>query len=167
MIPSSRPRNYLQSGLYVAICGVIAAMLMERLLTYAEIAEKAAMEATVSQLNNALYAHLAYMALRGDYEAIEALPGKSPFATADARSDAYLGEYDTVPPDAGRGTWYFDRGRRELVYLPRFSRHLTGVDDGRAPGELRFAVELRKSSRYAYTGAALRPAGAWRWEPES
>lgn len=167
MIPASRPRNYLQSALYVAIAGVIAAILIERLLAYAEVAEKAAMEATVSQLNNALYARLAYLALRGEYEAIEALPDKSPFATAEARSAAYLGEFDDGPPGgAERGKWYFDRGRRELVYLPRFKRYLLSLDDGDASGGARFVLELRKSSNHWYTGAVLRPAGAWRWDPQ-
>lgn len=167
MIPASRPRNYLQSALYVAIAGVIAAMLIERLLAYAEVAEKAAMEATVGQLNSALYARLAYLALRGKYEAIEALPGESPFATAEARSPAYLGEFDDAPPGgAERGTWYFDRGRRELVYLPRFRRFLFTDDEGQASASARFVLEVRKSSKYAYTGVVLRPAGEWRWDPE-
>jgi len=166
VIPANRPRNYLQSALYVAIAGVIAAMLVERLLTYAEIAEKASMEATVSQLNTALYAHLAYLALRGEYEAIEAMRGTSPFASADVRSAAYLGEIDNLPPDAERGKWYFDRSTRELVYLPRFKRHLANIDDRQATGAARFVIDLRQSSKHAYTGAALRPTGAWVWEPE-
>lgn len=167
MIPASRPRNYLQSALYVAIAGIVAAILIERLLAYAEVAEKAAMEATVGQLNNALYARLAYLALRGEYEAIEALPDESPFATTDARSAAYLGEFDDAPPGGPEsGTWYFDRGRRELVYMPRFKRYFFSADDGQAPSCARFVLEVRKSSTYAYTGAALRPAGAWRWDPQ-
>ena len=167
MIPASRPRNYLQSALYVAIAGVIAVMLVERLLAYAEVAEKAAMEATVSQLNSALYARLAYLALRGEYEAIEELPDKSPFATAEAGSAAYLGEFDDAPPGGvERGKWYFDHGRRELVYSPRFRRYLFSVDEGQALGSVRFVLEVRKSSNHAYRGVALRPAGVWRWEPE-
>lgn len=167
MIPASRPRNYLQSALYVAIAAVIATMLIERLLAYAEVAEKAAMEATVGQLNNALYARLAYLALRGEYEKIGALADESPFATTEARSAVYLGEFDDAPPGgAERGKWYFDHGRRELVYLPRFSRFFFTADDGKASGTARFVLEVRKESKYAYTGVALRPTGAWRWDPE-
>jgi hypothetical protein len=165
VIPASRPRNYLQAGLYVAICGVIAVMLVERLLTYAEIAEKAAVEATVGRLNSALYARLAYLALRADYDAIEALRSQSPFATADAKSAAYLGEFDAPPADAARATWHFDRRRAELVYLPRFTRHLHGADEGQAPAEVRFAVELRGPSPQSRTAVVLRAVGDWRWEP--
>ena len=73
MITANR-RNYRQSALYVAIVGVLAAVLLERLLTYAEAAEKAAMEVTISNLQGALYARLAYHALRGEAASIESLP---------------------------------------------------------------------------------------------
>ena len=82
MIDASRQRNFLQSGLYVIIAGILAAVLLERLLTYAEAAEKAAMEATLSQLHAGLYARVAFLALRGEYETIETLPRRSPFLTA-------------------------------------------------------------------------------------
>lgn len=162
MIPANRQRNYLQSALYVAIVGVLAAVLLERLLTYAEVAEKAAMEATVSRLGNALYARLAMLALRGEHEAIEALPGQSPFAVAHATSPAYLGEFDSLPPNAEGGRWYFDRARRELVYLPNLKRYLEGAEHMPA---LRFRVEVQEASKYAYTGVILRPVGAVSWDP--
>jgi hypothetical protein len=166
VIPASRQRNYLQAALYVAIAGVIAAVLLDKLLTYAEAAEKATMEATVSRLSNALYARLAYMALRGEYEAIDAMPGESPFQIAHATSPAYLGEFDGAPPDADGGKWYFDRVRKELVYLPNIRRHLVSADDELAPDSIRFRLEVHKASRYAYTGVALVPTGKWRWEPQ-
>lgn len=163
MIPASRPRNYLQAALYVVICGVIVTMLVDRLLDYAEIAERAAMEATVARLNNALYARLAYLALRGDYEAIEALASNSPFTSTEAKSPAYLGEFPSSPIDVGPGTWHYDRATNELVYVPRFARRFHSAGGARADAA-RYAVELRKASRYAYTGVALRPSGGWHWD---
>lgn len=164
MIRASRPRNYLQAALYVAICGVIAAMLVERLLAFAEVAERAAMEATVGRLNNALYTRLAYLALRGEYESIEALETTSPFAATEATSASYLGEYSSSPADAGSATWHFDRSSNELVYVPRFSRRFHAGTGEHAQEAARFKVELRKVSRYAYTGVALRPSGDWGWD---
>ena len=166
MIPASRQRNYLQSALYVVIAGVVAAVLLERLLTYAEAAEKAVVEATVSRLTNAMNARLAFHVLRGEHQAIAALGEESPFRTARAESPAYLGEFDGPPPGAERGKWYFDRGRRELVYLPNLNRHLHGEGDaGIAPGSISFRAEVRKSVTHAYAGVALMPAGNWRWDP--
>lgn len=165
MIPANRQRNFLQSALYVAIAGVLAAVLLERLLTYAEAAEKAVMEATLSRLSSALYARLAFLALRGEYEAIEALAGQSPFAATHATSPAYLGEFDGLPPSAEGGRWYFDRVRRELVYLPNLKRHLEGVDENMPLPTMRFRVEMQKASNVHYTGVILRPVGPVTWDP--
>ena len=162
MIPANRQRNALQSALYVAIVGVLAAVLLERLLTYAEAAEKAAMEATVSRLGAALYARTAFLALRADYDAIDALPGQSPFVAAHANASNYLGEFDGPPPGTEGGRWYFDRARRELVYLPNLRRYLEGTDQMPV---LRFRVEVQKASKYAYTGVTLRPVGTAVWDP--
>lgn len=165
MIPASRQRNYLQSALYVVIAGVVATVLLEKLLTYAEAAEKFAVEATVSRLSSAMYARLALLVLRGDVQAVEALEGESPFRIARADSPAYLGEFDGEPPGAEGGSWYFDRGRRELVYLPKLARHLHGADSGPGPASIRFRSEVRKSATNNYAGVALVPVQDWRWDP--
>lgn len=161
MIPADRQRNYLQTGLYVIIAGIAAAILLERLLTYAEAAEKAAMEVTLSQLHSALYARVAFHAMRGDYQTLEALTTKSPFLTAQARSPNYLGEFDGIPTDAKSGNWLYDRTRHELVYVPRLTRHLSGE----SPLLPRYRVEVYKSAKTVYTGVALQPVGSLRWQP--
>ena len=165
MIPASRQRNYLQSALYVVIAGVVATVLLERLLTYAEAAEKFAVEATVSRLSSAMYARLALHVLRGDVQAVEALESQSPFRIARADSPAYLGEFDGAPPNAEGGNWYFDRGRRELVYLPKLSRYLHGAEGRPGPASISFRTELRKSATNAYAAVALVPVQDWRWDP--
>jgi hypothetical protein len=165
VIPASRQRNYLQSALYVVIVGVIATFLLDRLLTYAEAAERAAVEATVSRVNNALSARLAYLALRGEYAAIESLPAVSPFDTVQARIPAYLGQFDGMPPEVEGGAWYFDRMRRELVYVPKLSRHLTDAGDEMARPALRYRVEVLSAGARAYRGARLQPVGSWIWDP--
>lgn len=165
MIPASRQRNYLQSALYVVIAGLAAAVLLERLLTYAEAAEKAAMEATVSRLSSAMYARLAYLVLRGDAQAVNSLERQSPFRVAHAVSPAYLGEFDRAPPDAEGGKWYFDRGLSELVYVPRLSRYLEGERAGTAPAALRFRSVVIRTGANTYAGVALVPVAHWRWQP--
>lgn len=165
MIPVSRQRNYLQSGLYVVIAGILAAVLLERLLTYVEAAEKAAMEATLSQLHASLYARVAFLTLRGEYEAIDALPRRSPFATAVMQAANYRGEFVGVPADVEGGNWLYDRVRNELVYVPKLKRYLVADPDDLSSGHLRFRVEVQKSAKYAYTGVALRPVTTFRWDP--
>ena len=165
MIPASRQRNYLQSALYVVIAGLAAALLLERLMTYAEAAEKAAMEATLSRLSTAMYARLAFLVLRGDYQAVTALEEQSPFRTARADAPNYLGEFDGAPPNAEGGKWYFDRGVKQLVYVPNLKRHLEGERPGDPPAAIRFRAEVRKSGANAYAGVALIPTSEWRWDP--
>ena len=165
MIPASRQRNYLQSGLYVIIVGVLAAILLERLLTYAEAAEKAAMEATLSQLHAGLYARVAFLALRGEYQTIEALPRRSPFLTAVMQAGNYRGEFVGVPAEIEGGSWLYDRLRNELVYVPNLKRYLVADLDDVDAAHLRFRLEVLKASKYAYTGVALRPVTTFRWDP--
>jgi hypothetical protein len=165
VIPASRKRNYLQSALYVIIAGVLAAVLLERLLTYAEAAEKAAMEATVSRLHAGLYVRMAYLALRGEYDQIDELAVQSPFAATDARSTNYLGEFDGFPGDVDGGKWLFDRTRHELVYVPKLSRFLESGSDGGSMSSIRYRVEVLRASKHAYSGVLLRPAEDFRWNP--
>ena len=164
MIPANRQRNYLQSALYVAIVGVVATVLLARLLAYAEVAEKAGMQTTLAQVHQALYARVALLAMRGEYEALEALPATNPFAGGAGLGSNYAGEFDGSPPDASlSGIWYFDRASSELVYRPRLARHLV-VPAGETP-ELRYRIELKKLSRHVYTGVAIRPVAKYRWDP--
>lgn len=165
MIPASRQRNYMQSGLYVIIAGILAAMLLERLLTYAEIAEKSAMEATLSRLHAAMYTRVAYLTMRGDHTAIEALATQSPFESAAMRSTNYLGEFVGLPSGVEDGNWLYDRLRNELVYLPNLKRSFVMRSEDEAVPHLRFRLEVLKTSAGTYSGVSLRAIGAARWDP--
>lgn len=165
MISASRQRNYLQSGLYVVIVGILAAVLMERLLTYAEVAEKSAMEATLSQLHAGLYARVAFLALRGEYETIEALPRRSPFPTAAMQAGNYRGEFVGVPAEIEGGSWLYDQLRNELVYVPNLKRYLVADPDEQAVAHLRFRLEVLRSPTQSLMGVAIRPVTAFRWDP--
>jgi hypothetical protein len=174
VIPANRQRNYLQSALYVIIAGICATILLERLLAFAESAEKLSMEATVSRLQAGLYARMAFHALRNEQAAIEALERTSPFVSTQARRALpddhiyakelnYLGEFDQVPASAAGGQWLYDRSRNELVYLPRQTRYLELLSPSSAPG-VRFKVDLLRSGA-RYTGVSLQPTAGYRWEP--
>lgn len=164
MISSSRQRNFLQSGLYVIIVGIVATVLLDRLLTYAEAAEKAAMEATLSRLHAALYTRVAYHALRGEYDVLEALPTTSPVVTAAMTMTNYLGEFVGLPLEVEGGRWLYDQVRNELVYVPNLKRHLR-ADPNEGIAGLRFKLEVTRASRTRYTGVSLRPIGASHWDP--
>jgi hypothetical protein len=165
VIPANRQRNYFQAALYVAIVGILAAVLLERLLTYAEIAERAAMDATVSRLNAALYTRIAYLTLRGEADAIDGFRDRNPFSSAKMHVPNFIGEFDIAPPgDEAQGRWFYDRIRRQLVYVPNLKRYLRkGAGD--ADAALRYRLELHTSSERQYTGASMAPVGETRWTP--
>lgn len=165
MIPARRQRNYLQSGLYVLIAGVLAAILLERLLTYAELAEKTAMEATLSRLQSSLYARVAWHALKGEHDAIEELPGRSPFASGAQPAGNYRGEFVGVPAEIEGGSWLYDQVRREVVYVPRLKRYLVADADDPSVAHLRFRLEVHKTSANVYSGVRVRPVTPFTWEP--
>jgi len=165
VIPAHRQRNYLQSGLYVIIAGICAAILLDRLLDYAEAAEKMAVEATLSQLHSGLYTRMAYFALRNEQARIDALPNLSPFAATEATAKNYLGEFDGVPESAASGHWLFDRARSELVYLPNITRHLEFDLPQPDPPVLRFKVQVLRESQGGYRGVSLSPVVAYQWQP--
>lgn len=166
MIPANRQRNYFQSAVYVAIAAVLAAVLLERLLTYAEATEKAGMEVTIARLSSAMSVRLAYHALRGEYQAIEAMQRQSPFAVTGSQAADYLGEFDGIPEDAyGSGEWLYDRQRSELVYLPNLKRYLANSAGAREAGAIRFHVELAQARQPTYTGVTIKPVAPYDWEP--
>ncbi len=165
MIPASRQRNYLQSGLYVIIAGILAALLLERLLTYAELAEKSAMEATLSRLHASLYARVALHALKGEHEAIEALPRRNPFVTGALQAANYRGEFVGVPAEIEGGNWLYDRVREELVYVPNLKRHLVADPNDPTVAHLRFRLQVQRSSAQVFTGIAVRSVTQFTWDP--
>jgi hypothetical protein len=166
VIPANRQRNFLQSALYVAIFAVLAALLLERLLTYAEVAEKAAMEGTLASVRAGLYSQVALLSLRGDRAAVEALPAQNPFVTSDVRSPNYLGEvYGTPAAGVKGGSWFYDRSRREIIYVPNLHRYFTPAAGEEWLPAARFQVELQRAPGGGYTGVVLQPVGEFRWAP--
>jgi len=169
VIPASRQRNYLQSALYVAIVAILATILLNRLFTAAEYAEKAAMEISIGNLQSALYARLALLVLKGETGAIPDLEGHSPFLTANVSGGAaYAGEfYGSAPESIGDAVWYFDSVRHELVYRVRYASHFRSESESGPANEVRYRVEVVRAANGAYRGVKLEPTAPYHWDPGS
>lgn len=153
-----RPLTRLEAALYGGIAAVLIAVLAERLLDYMELAERAAVEATVSQVMSAVNARLAYDMARGERSPVEAWTRRNPFELARMAPGNFVGEIDSSQAaDLARGTWAFDRERAELVYLPRLRLGLLTADPH---GALRFRA-LVPPGRLGYS---LVPALPYRWD---
>lgn len=124
----------------VCIVALSAALLVDRLRFYQEAAEKAAMEYTVGAVRSALQLRVAAMLMRGEERNIESLARANPVDWLMEPPRGYRGEFRAPQPAVPRGSWYFDVGRNELVYVPDLDSHLERLADGSK--RLRFRVHF-------------------------
>lgn len=152
----------------VAIVLVFAGVLLDRLLFYQEAAEKARMELEVTALKLALQVQVGTRIAEHRRVDYPVLALENPVRWLDAPMAGYRGE--PGPQEAQLlpgGSWYFDRGSRELVYVPRLRRHLHA--DGIDPNDVRFRVQTMRAEAgarkddVATVGLRLVPVAAYRW----
>ena len=158
----------LELAIVVAIVAVLITVALDRLLRYAELAERAAMEQSISAMKSALGLRFAGLYLRGQVKTIQALSEENPMDWLAERPPGYLGEL-WQPPLATleRPSWYFDRANKQLVYVPLRTRYLLPpkqndprisyrviVDFGPGPGS-GGAAELRR--------LGIEPAEPYNW----
>lgn len=107
----------------LVLIGIVAALLLERLTRYQEYAEKAVMEATITNMRSGLRVRVAELMINGRMAQMGGLLDENPIAWLAAPPPNYGGLL--ARPDGGKalpGYWYFDAGRRQLVYFPRHRR---------------------------------------------
>lgn len=100
------------------IIAILTGVLLMRLMDYREQAELAAVERTVGILRSALVFKSGSLAARGQQDELDSLTRKNPVELLSEKPANYLGEY--YAPDNSRlprGSWYYDRSSKTLVYL--------------------------------------------------
>jgi hypothetical protein len=152
-----RPLTRLEAGLYSALIGIAITFFAWQMLDYMEIAERAAMNATLSNVSSALNTRAAQELFGSRRPAADWTRG-NPFEIARVIAPNYVGRIDA----AGVGSlpsasWAFDETRGELIYTPRLHFNLRGGDPQQV---LRF--RLMPSPRGI--GYVLEPTAAYRWE---
>lgn len=153
-----RPLTRLELGLYVAIVGIAATIFLDRLLAVMELAERSAMEETVSRVNSAINLRIAYEMLNGHLINVPAALQRNPFELAKTAPPNYRGEIDTLDLRSQEsGSWVYDRARRELVYFPRLRRDLVTADGS---GVVRFHLVAGRTG----THYVLVPTYKYTWE---
>jgi hypothetical protein len=135
----------LEAAVYGVIAAILLAVSASRLLDLMEIAERAAVETTVTRVNAALNIRLAYELVRGNKPDANAWLRRNPFELADAWPPNFVSGVEPFDLSAiERGSWSYDQGRAELIYLPR-SRAI--LDLAKADRALRFRLVQRPSDR--------------------
>ena len=101
-------------GLVWLIVGlVLLAVFLGKIPFYTKSAEERAIEVTLSQLRAAVELHR----LRSS-AAAGALAGSNPMQLLAVKPANYAGEFANIDSAPARpGTWFFDRQKRELVYV--------------------------------------------------
>jgi len=153
----------------VCIVAVSAALLVDRLRFYQEAAEKAAMEYTVAAVRSALQLQVAAMLIRGEERNIESLARANPVDWLMEPPRGYRGEFRAPQPVVPPGSWYFDAGRNEFVYVPNLDGHLERLADGSK--RLRFRVQLEFEpakpgsgrKRGIFSAMRIEPVMPYRW----
>ncbi|MDP2826996.1 MAG: type II secretion system protein [Sulfuricellaceae bacterium] len=107
----------LEFSVVAVILSILAAVLLERLVYYQEVAEKINMEATASALRSALRLKVAEYMMAGQKIEYEQLARENPVDWLEIKPPNYAGAFSGSQPDARpSGSWYFDQSGRMLIY---------------------------------------------------
>lgn len=154
-----RKLSRVEIAVYAVIVATLVVVFFSYLMDYMEMAEKTAMETTVSNVTAAInlrYASLVMTGNAADNKRWSTWSTTNPFRLADAFPPNYRGTLGAEQRlEADRPSWVFDPLRAELVYLPRLHNHL-GAD------EVRFKLERHPSG----FGFLLAPSPPYNWNLE-
>lgn len=158
--------------LVIGLVAAFAAVALEKLLRYQEMAEKVAMEHTVGVLRSALALRFAGRVASGMGIDTSGIAEENPMDWLAQRPDNYLGAlYDPAYPDVPKGNWYFDRKTAELVYRPRMTRFYVAGPDGRELIRFRAVARITigenlSAGQRELSELTVRPVHPYQWEPE-
>lgn len=138
----------LELAVVICLVGIFAAVALDRFLRYQEIAEKAAMEATIGALRSAQAMQASARILRQGLKSVASLADENPIDWLAAHPAGYRGAlYDSREADATGGSWYFDLRNKELAYVPERTRFFTPGADGRRVIRFRAIATIEKDER--------------------
>jgi type II secretory pathway pseudopilin PulG len=128
------------------IIGIIAALFLDRMTYYEELAEKTAMESLEQQLQSALRIKAAELMIGKRYAELAQLDCVNPFSLLEGMLGNYARK-DTESREAFRpGAWRYDRAACELIYQPSSRRYLAVTGSAAKNDEaLRFRSRLVRS----------------------
>jgi hypothetical protein len=129
------------------VASITGYVFFDRALFYQEMAEKIAAETVVLNIRTSLRYRIADQLIHHKEQEMAGLIGANPMTILDIRPPNYVGEFgqprwDIIPP----GSWYFDTGKKELVYRPKSFSHFA-TTPGVLPG-LRFHISTSDTVRH-------------------
>jgi len=159
--------------LVVVIClvAIFASVALDRFLRYQEIAEKAAMEATVGAMRSAAALQASARILHGGLDSVLLLADENPIEWLATPPPGYRGAlYEAGTAGIPRGSWFFDLQKKELVYLPQRTKFFTPAPDGRLEVHYKVIVKISKgeprTAANALSELDVRLTSPLSWAPE-
>ena len=151
----------------IALIGVFAGVLLDRLLYYEEVAEKAVVELQATTLKVALQVHIGDLISRNQKLDYAVIARENPMRWLEQPLVGYRGEFSTdAAAELPKGSWYFDRSTAELVYLVKLDRNFRPASDG--PTRVRWHVRLVRpegapTKDSTVVGLQFVPVAPYRW----
>ena len=140
-VRSPRGFSLVELLVVVTLVAVLAAILLDRILLYQEQAEKVAAEQVIAAVRSGLQMQFASRLLSEDRSGIKGIFEGNPIDILIDPPSNYGGIISgggQSPEVPKKGSWYFDKERRELVYYPKLSSNLASENVEKV---LRFRVE--------------------------
>lgn len=151
-----RKLTRVEIAVYAVVVGTLIVIFSSYMLDYMEMAEKTAMETTVSNVTAALNLNYAARIMAGERVDAASWIASDPFRLAKALPAGYAGDLDgRDKADFGRPAWLYDAEHHQIVYLPRLHSHLQGLESD----EIRFGLKRHPSG----FGFMLAPVWPYEW----
>jgi len=165
---SSKGFTLIELLIVISIVAVLAGMFFKRVLLYQELAEKAAMQQVVTAVQSALVMEYGHRMAAGMEPGINNISKENPMYWLARRPENYAGEFNTVnPATIEPGNWVFDKGKRELIYLPNHAEYFVPAKSGSKwiRYHTRFVYEsnFRGAGIKVLSGVTFSPVEPYQW----
>ena len=157
----------LELAVAIALIATFASVLLDRLLYYQEAYEKANMEYWANVLKLGLQIRVGHLMAQNQVVDYTQVARENPMSWLDEPAPGYRGEVvATANPQMPARSWYYDRTRRELVYVAAQYRYLLPDAEGRP--RVHFRVRVVRPEGVAakdsmVLGLQFAPVESYRW----
>ncbi|MBI5909197.1 MAG: prepilin-type N-terminal cleavage/methylation domain-containing protein [Betaproteobacteria bacterium] len=139
--PEHRGFSLFELLVVIVIVSMLMVIAISRLLALQVDAERVVMESTIGALRSALGIKVAESIVKQKIAALPAYEDSNPMNLLAEVPRNYLGEIEgTDPYTLEKGSWYFDKPAKALVYIVDNEGYFSGGMDG--PPRARFKVRL-------------------------
>lgn len=156
-----------------SVVAVTAAILLDRILYYQEMAEKVAMQQVVRSLRVSLQLQVVNLIAKNRLDELPKLADQNPMKWLAQPPDNYAGEFiSTRKLSVATGHWFFDPESKKLFYLVHKGANFRSENNG--PKQVVFQARVLRSETEpgadgmgAIEGVVLEQVNAFEWFKQS